>query len=660
MNERSRLVGLRRKSLPSRIELQYRCVRIDEIWHQRRYIGRTDRNADTANEGTALQRGRSDERTQRLIRLFRETTLTMSNSAATLLVIEGNDQGTRFEVRQPMVIGRGAKNPIRILDTEASRVHARIEPKEDGWWLQDLNSSNGTFINGQPVEKRRLESGDQIQLGRTVLLFALQEQRTGSSLVSVDLVGGSSQHQHSQIVRTYSPEDLKSSPPTSGVGAGSEEKLRPADVLRVMGDIAEQAVRPSMTLTELLERVLRMILQTIHADRGCMLLIDAETGMVVPQATTVRGNGAGPVVSSADKVALAEQMRMPVSKSIVDYVLKTGQAVRTSDPLHDTRFDPGQSILQAGVREALCVPMQGRLNLLGVIYLDLTDPQHVLGPDAGSQPHLTDEQLRLLTAVARQCALAIENFRYQQSLVDAERLAAIGQTIATLSHHIKNILQGVRGGSYLIDMGLNSDDAELIRKGWGLVEKNQDKIYHLVMDMLTFSKERTPQIELKPLNEVVTDVFELMESRAAECGVKLVYEPDKRIPLSSFDPESLHRAVLNIVTNAIDAAEQSDGDGEVVITTGYDNSSDMLLVTVQDNGPGIPRDLQERIFNVFESTKGARGTGIGLAVSRKILREHGGDITLISEPDEGALFRLSWPYSNEAAESEPSRTMIPD
>lgn len=156
----------------------------------------------------------------------------------------------------------------------------------------------------------------------------------------------------------------------------------------------------------------------------------------------------------------------------------------------------------------------------------------------------------------------------------------------------------------------------------------------------------------------MTDVFELMESRAAECGVKLVFEAEKRIPLSSFDPESLHRAVLNIVTNAIDAAEQSEDEGEVVIVTGYDSSSDSLFVTVKDNGPGIPQDLQERIFNVFESTKGARGTGIGLAVSRKILREHGGDISLTSEPDQGALFKLYWPYSNEAAEAEPSRTMV--
>ena len=72
-------------------------------------------------------------------------------------------------------------------------------------------------------------------------------------------------------------------------------------------------------------------------------------------------------------------------------------------------------------------------------------------------------------------------------------MAAVGQAIATLSHHVKNILQGIRGGSYLIDMGLNDHDEGLVRKGWGIVEKNQNKIYHLVMDMLTFSKERQPE-----------------------------------------------------------------------------------------------------------------------------------------------------------------------
>src|SRR4029079_9071113 len=108
-----------------------------------------------------------------------------------------------------------------------------------------------------------------------------------------------------------------------------------------------------------------------------------------------------------------------------------------------------------------------------------------------------------MVAIGRQSAVAVEDNRYRQALVKAERLAAVGQTIAILSHHIKNILQGVRGGSYLIDMGLKEHNEEFIGKGWHIVEKNQNKIYNLVMDMLTLSKERQPVLRRGALNAPV-------------------------------------------------------------------------------------------------------------------------------------------------------------
>src|SRR5205823_11591184 len=135
----------------------------------------------------------------------------------------------------------------------------------------------------------------------------------------------------------------------------------------------------------------------------------------------------------------------------------------------------------------MCVPMQGRHQLMGVIYIDITTPADVLLMSQDKNAGFREDQLRLLIAIGRQTALAVENHHYQTAFVKAERLAAMGQTIATLRHHIKNILQGVRGGSYLIDMGLNDHNEELVRKGWHVVEKNQNKIYNLVMDMLTFS-----------------------------------------------------------------------------------------------------------------------------------------------------------------------------
>ena len=138
----------------------------------------------------------------------------------------------------------------------------------------------------------------------------------------------------------------------------------------------------------------------------------------------------------------------------------------------------------------------------------------------------SEEHLKLMVAIGHQAALAVEDTSYYSALVQAERLAAVGQTIATLSHHVKNILQGIRGGSYLIDEGLKASETELIRKGWRIVEKNQERISNLVMDMLTFSKERKPEMVPAELNDVVAEVVELMTARAAELGVALVWQPE--------------------------------------------------------------------------------------------------------------------------------------
>ena len=143
----------------------------------------------------------------------------------------------------------------------------------------------------------------------------------------------------------------------------------------------------------------------------------------------------------------------------------------------------------------------------------------------GPKSRFSKDHLMLMVAIGHQAGLAIENTTLYEAKLQAERLAAVGQTIATLSHHIKNILQGIRGGSYLIDMGLNDKDDAIVRRGWGIVEKNQAKIYNLVMDMLSYSKDREPALESADLNETVGDVVELMQSRAAELGVALTWEP---------------------------------------------------------------------------------------------------------------------------------------
>jgi signal transduction histidine kinase/pSer/pThr/pTyr-binding forkhead associated (FHA) protein len=555
---------------------------------------------------------------------------------ATLLVVQGVDQGARFEIGDESVsVGRGVRNGVRILDTEVSRQHATIHFSDGLYWITDCHSSNGTFVNGVSVRSCELTNGDQIQIGCSVVLFRLPVD-DGSKYVAdkIDLVGRSHTDDRSSIVGEVSQDVGRTLLGATSPGVSESQALSQSLAnLQALYRVSEEAVSPSISLDQLLTRILDLTIEVVGADRGCMLVDDPQTGTLVPQ---VFSHGRG--VDASEK--------MPVSRSIVDYVLKQRQGVRTSDARRDRRFEPGQSILQAGICEAMCVPMQGRYQLMGAVYVDTTTPPEHVILEGETANKFTEEQLRLLVAIGRQSALAIENNRYQQALLKAERLAAMGQTIAMLSHHIKNILQGMRGGSYLIDIGLNDQNEDLVRKGWGIVEKNQNKIYHLVMDMLTFSKERQPALEAASLNETVAEVCELMQARSQECQVTFESQLAPDLPVTTFDTEGIHRAVLNIVTNAIDAVEGMD-DPAVSVKTGYDPQSDAVFVVVVDNGPGISEDQLSRIFNVFESTKGARGTGLGLAVSQKIILEHGGEITVESKPGQGSQFVLCWPRTDE-------------
>jgi signal transduction histidine kinase len=185
-----------------------------------------------------------------------------------------------------------------------------------------------------------------------------------------------------------------------------------------------------------------------------------------------------------------------------------------------------------------------------------------------------------------------------------------------------------------------------VGKGWKIVEKNQNKISTLVMDMLSFSKEREPDLAAANVNAVVRDVVELMQTRAQEEQVELVCQPAENMPDLVFDPEGIHRAVLNIVTNAVDAVSAADPPRRVTVVTRYLAEQSAAQIEIRDTGPGIAADLMDKLFSPFVSTKKSRGTGLGLPVSQKILAEHGGKISVESLPGQGACFTLELPAVN--------------
>ncbi|MBD3258785.1 PAS domain-containing protein [candidate division GN15 bacterium] len=240
------------------------------------------------------------------------------------------------------------------------------------------------------------------------------------------------------------------------------------------------------------------------------------------------------------------------------------------------------------------------------------------------------------------CTDVTEMKKLESEMIDAERLAAVGQTVAGLAHSVKNILMGLEGGKYIVSLGLQKEDKQLIEQGWEMLERNFDKTTQLVKDFLSFAKGRLPEVRPTNPNELVAEIVELYHEVARQAGIELRANLDQNIKPAPLDPDGIHTCLTNLVSNSIDACEMSEkSDCYVEIRTRYKDGN--LIFEVVDNGSGIDYDIKKKIFTTFFTTKGGKGTGLGLLTTRKIVQEHGGKIRVQSERGEGARFRITLP-----------------
>jgi two-component system, NtrC family, sensor kinase len=550
------------------------------------------------------------------------------NSPATLYVIRGRELGKQYVLAaRANRIGRDINNDVQLHDTEVSRHHAEISWAESGVELRDLQSSNGCFVNGVRVTKTELKNGDRIQLGRTLMVYSIPTARAVKQSRSKDIF--SQTDMALPLIRSaIAPSSLGHVDDSDATHATRERttETKNRSHWEIMYHTALAVTRTS-NIDDLLQQILELIFRWVECDRGCIMLVDDENGQLYVGFSKTR--------SENDSFE-----RVRISKTILDYVLAHQEGVITSNAGRDQRWDNAASIVQLGIQEAICVPMQGRYGIVGAIYIDTSTA--IADLQECDSNRFDEDHLKLMIAIGHQAALAIEDTNYYRGMLQAEKLAAIGQTTATISHHVKNILQGLRGGSYLVQDGIQKQDLSVVDRGWKIVEKNQDRIANLVMDMLTYSKDREPERIPSDLTITIDEIVDLMQARADELHLSLKWERPQNFPIVMIDPEALHRAILNVVTNAFDAVESRE-NGEVVISALDMPDKALIAIEIRDNGMGIPPADLQRVFSLFESTKGARGTGLGLPVSQKIIHEHGGEIVVASQVNEGTTFTLRLP-----------------
>jgi signal transduction histidine kinase len=562
----------------------------------------------------------------------------------TLLVLQGPDKGRRFELPDaPALVGRESRS-LPLSDNTVSRRHCDLTPSPDGEWVvRDLGSANGTYLNGGRVlATAPLKVGDQLRVGRTIMVFGAQPgvSRTSSGNVSLE---GAESGMDSAIMHTLSSED-------SMVLAVPEPAAAAMANLKILYQLSA-TFGSSFDVDQVLEVVMDLVFEHVKADRGVMLLLDPNTNELVAKVARTREEGERLDPNDTNSNRVPEKIQ--ASRTIVNHVLSTGEGVLSSNAMADKRFSKGKSVHNLGIRSALSVPIKARkLNdkggdeVIGIIYIDSSVKNYTYSPD----------QLRLLTAIGLQAGLAVQNAKLYQAGLQAERLAAVGETTAALSHSIKNILQALRGGADVVEMGLKAHNLVQSTKGWRIVDRNLDKIYNLTLNLLAYSRTREPRLEMVNPKAIIDECLELIANTANEKGAMVVGDVDEAQPAIPLDPSGMHQVIMNLLSNALDAIELQKG--LITVTCRYDAENRETIMEVIDNGVGVEPAMMKHMFELFHSTKGNRGTGLGLAVAKKIVDEHEGEISVRSAPREGTTFTIRLPVSHENL-ADPSQTHGP-
>ena len=227
-----------------------------------------------------------------------------------------------------------------------------------------------------------------------------------------------------------------------------------------------------------------------------------------------------------------------------------------------------------------------------------------------------------------------------------DHLSSLGMLIGSISHGIKGLLTGLDGGLYILDSGLaKTNDKRIteVTEGLNIVKDMVKRIRKLVLDILFYAKERELQRESIEVLSFAADVARALEPKIKQHRIEFSCNFASALGRFEIDFDWMHAAMINILENAIDACTRDTTPKAHQIVFAVDARDDCVQFKVTDNGIGMDSDTMEKIFTLFFSSKGHKGTGFGLFITNHIIKQHGGSIKVKSKPNQGAQFIINIP-----------------
>jgi len=477
--------------------------------------------------------------------------------------------------RAAMVLGRQSQCDVVLADSMVSRAHLRIQRDGDAWWVEDLDSSHGTYHGEERLGRMRWEPGSTLRVADGAYFLTLV---------------------------------------TAPAASPSEVNLQA--ILQTAG-----LLTCDVDLDELLERTLDQLLAVSGTDRGFIMLPEQD-GLAVKAQRNLDSPG----------IPLAEAIQLSLAR--VTQVYEQGEPVWQLNLAVDPEGGSPGPAADLRLRTVLCLPMRVQGERVGVAYLD--------SARAVAEP----VDRTTFEAVVSLCAIAIERTRLADENLRNQVLATVGKVASSIVHDFKNGLFVIAGHAQLL--GLTAADPNT-RHHLTQILGAAERLGQLSLDILDYSKVREPRREPVDLAAFLAAQVEPLQPRVQEMEVTLTCQgPPCR---ASLDRHRFSRVVENLLANALDALAGRDG-GRVALTWEPDGDGG-ITIRVADNGRGIPRKVQKRIFEPFFSYGKARGTGLGMATVGRIMAEHGGSVEVASEEGQGATITLRLPGA--AVDGGPTR-----
>ncbi|WP_415835450.1 ATP-binding protein, partial [Corallococcus soli] len=401
------------------------------------------------------------------------------------------------------------------------------------------------------------------------------------------------------------------------------------------------ALRVRMTAVIEISELARVVLDALHEtgrvthasvylmaeDRPGYRLLDSRGPLPVPLLDTAAARGVLFAVASGQKAVLLENVERRISVMRVQAV--EGKRFRDElKRLNDTRA----ALLQ--MRAGISVPLMSNDRVIG--FLNLWDERV---PEA-----YASDEIALILEVSERMATVLENSKLYEKIRERDRLAALGEMAAGLAHEIRNPLGAIKGAAQCLDpKKLPGEDGEFL----DVIVEEVNRLNGVVTAFLDYSRPLKQSFGPTDLNEVVTRTMRLIQNDMPATA-ELAVELDLRLPRADGDAEQLKQVLINLVQNAVQA--MGNQKGCITVRTEKPErfgdlrsaGGEFVEVRVSDNGPGIPLDQQPHIFVPFFTTK-QKGTGLGLAICQRIVKNHGGTISVQSKVGEGTAFIIRLP-----------------